>query len=45
MSKLRVIKKYPNRRRYDTKLSRCVTIEDLKQLIVKLEATAVLARI
>ena len=29
----RLIKKYPNRRLYDTELSRYVTIEDVRQLI------------
>ena len=31
---LRVIKKYPNRRLYDTRISSYITIEDVRQLIV-----------
>jgi len=31
---LRIIKKYPNRRLYDTEISSYVTIEDVRQLIV-----------
>jgi len=34
MAKLRVIKKYPNRRLYDTEISSYVTIEDVRQLVV-----------
>jgi polyhydroxyalkanoate synthesis repressor PhaR len=34
MSQLRVIKKYPNRRLYDTEISSYVTLEDVRQLIV-----------
>ena len=34
MSELRVIKKYPNRRLYDTEISSYVTLEDVRQLIV-----------
>jgi|TARA_B100001964_G_scaffold204909_1_gene234977 polyhydroxyalkanoate synthesis repressor PhaR len=34
MSEPRVIKKYPNRRLYDTHLSQYVTVADLRQLIV-----------
>ncbi|MDQ3040113.1 MAG: polyhydroxyalkanoate synthesis repressor PhaR [Pseudomonadota bacterium] len=34
MSALRVIKKYPNRRLYDTEISSYITIEDVRQLIV-----------
>jgi polyhydroxyalkanoate synthesis repressor PhaR len=33
MSNLRLIKKYPNRRLYDTELSRYITIEDIRKLI------------
>jgi polyhydroxyalkanoate synthesis repressor PhaR len=33
MDQPRLIKKYPNRRLYDTELSRYVTIEDVRQLI------------
>jgi len=32
---LRIIKKYPNRRLYDTEISSYVTIEDVRQLIVE----------
>jgi len=35
---LRIIKKYPNRRLYDTEISSYVTIEDVRQLIVDGEA-------
>ena len=31
---LRVIKKYPNRRLYDTEISSYITVEDVRQLIV-----------
>ena len=34
MSQLRIIKKYPNRRLYDTEISSYVTLEDVRQLIV-----------
>jgi polyhydroxyalkanoate synthesis repressor PhaR len=34
MSSTRVIKKYPNRRLYDTEISSYITIEDVRQLIV-----------
>ena len=34
MAALRIIKKYPNRRLYDTKISSYITIEDVRQLIV-----------
>ena len=34
MTKSRVIKKYPNRRLYDTDISSYITIEDVRQLIV-----------
>lgn len=34
MTKLRIIKKYPNRRLYDTDISSYITIEDVRQLIV-----------
>ena len=34
MSAIRVIKKYPNRRLYDTEISSYITIEDVRQLIV-----------
>ena len=34
MTAIRVIKKYPNRRLYDTEISSYITIEDVRQLIV-----------
>ena len=34
MSQVRIIKKYPNRRLYDTEISSYVTLEDVRQLIV-----------
>jgi polyhydroxyalkanoate synthesis repressor PhaR len=34
MAVTRIIKKYPNRRLYDTKISSYITIEDVRQLIV-----------
>ena len=34
MSSPRIIKKYPNRRLYDTEISSYITIEDVRQLIV-----------
>ena len=34
MPQLRIIKKYPNRRLYDTEISSYVTLEDVRQLIV-----------
>jgi polyhydroxyalkanoate synthesis repressor PhaR len=34
MPKPRVIKKYPNRRLYDTEISSYITLEDVRQLIV-----------
>ena len=34
MSSKRVIKKYPNRRLYDTQISSYITVEDVRQLIV-----------
>ena len=34
MAKIRVIKKYPNRRLYDTEISSYITIEDVRQLVV-----------
>ena len=34
MAATRVIKKYPNRRLYDTEISSYITIEDVRQLIV-----------
>jgi len=38
MAPTRVIKKYPNRRLYDTEISSYITIEDVRQLIVDGEA-------
>lgn len=38
MSAARIIKKYPNRRLYDTEISSYITIEDVRQLIVDGEA-------
>lgn len=35
MSQSRIIKKYPNRRLYDTEISSYVTLEDVRQLIVE----------
>ncbi|HEY0333685.1 MAG TPA: polyhydroxyalkanoate synthesis repressor PhaR, partial [Stenotrophomonas sp.] len=34
MAALRIIKKYPNRRLYDTEISSYITIEDVRQLII-----------
>jgi polyhydroxyalkanoate synthesis repressor PhaR len=34
MAQIRIIKKYPNRRLYDTEISSYVTLEDVRQLIV-----------
>jgi polyhydroxyalkanoate synthesis repressor PhaR len=34
MAKMRVIKKYPNRRLYDTEISSYITIEDVRQLVI-----------
>ncbi|MEO5565072.1 MAG: polyhydroxyalkanoate synthesis repressor PhaR [Luteimonas sp.] len=39
---VRVIKKYPNRRLYDTEISSYITIEDVRQLIVDGETFEVL---
>lgn len=33
MSRTRIIKKYPNRRLYDTEISSYVTLEDIRQLV------------
>jgi polyhydroxyalkanoate synthesis repressor PhaR len=35
MSKPRIIKKYPNRRLYDTELSRYITFADIRDLVMK----------
>jgi polyhydroxyalkanoate synthesis repressor PhaR len=37
MSEARVIRKYPNRRLYDTAESRYITLSDIKQLVVNSE--------
>jgi polyhydroxyalkanoate synthesis repressor PhaR len=37
MSEPRIIKKYPNRRLYDTAISRYITLEDVKQLALDCE--------
>ena len=34
MAAIRIIKKYPNRRLYDTEISSYITVEDVRQLIV-----------
>ncbi len=34
MSDVRIIKKYPNRRLYDTELSRYITLNDVRQLVI-----------
>ena len=34
MSETRIIKKYPNRRLYDTEVSRYITLEDVRQLVL-----------
>lgn len=34
MNKLRIIKKYPNRRLYDTEISSYITIDEVRQLVV-----------
>ena len=33
-SDLRIIKKYPNRRLYDTRISRYITLQDVKELVI-----------
>lgn len=38
MQKTRIIKKYPNRRLYDTDISSYITMEDVRQLVVDGEA-------
>lgn len=35
MSDRRVIKKYPNRRLYDTEISRYITLEEIRQLVLR----------
>jgi polyhydroxyalkanoate synthesis repressor PhaR len=34
MARARIIKKYPNRRLYDTEISAYVTLEDIRQLVI-----------
>ncbi|MEZ5440310.1 MAG: polyhydroxyalkanoate synthesis repressor PhaR [Lysobacterales bacterium] len=34
MARVRIIKKYPNRRLYDTEISSYVTLEDIRQLVI-----------
>lgn len=34
MSETRIIKKYPNRRLYDTEISKYITLEDVRQLVL-----------
>jgi polyhydroxyalkanoate synthesis repressor PhaR len=34
MNDIRIIKKYPNRRLYDTKISRYITLEEVRQLVL-----------
>jgi len=34
MSETRIIKKYPNRRLYDTQISRYITLQDIKELVM-----------
>ena len=41
MSETRIIKKYPNRRLYDTAISKYVTLSDVKQLVIDKEAVKV----
>ena len=35
MSDIRIIKKYPNRRLYDTEVSRYITLEEVRQLVME----------
>lgn len=42
MDKFRVIKKYPNRRLYDTEISKYVTLNDVRQLVIDREPLKVL---
>ncbi|HIF17602.1 MAG TPA: polyhydroxyalkanoate synthesis repressor PhaR [Cycloclasticus sp.] len=43
MSDFRIIKKYPNRRLYDTEISKYVTLNDVRQLIIDREPVKVVA--
>ncbi|MCW5589778.1 MAG: polyhydroxyalkanoate synthesis repressor PhaR [Legionellales bacterium] len=40
--KIRIIKKYPNRRLYDTAISRYITLQDIKQLVLDCEEIKVI---
>lgn len=42
MSAQRIIKKYPNRRLYDTEVSRYITLENIRQLVIANEDFAVI---
>ena len=42
MSKQRIIKKYPNRRLYDTEISKYVTLNDVRQFVIDREAIKVI---
>jgi len=42
MSEKRIIKKYPNRRLYDTTISKYVTLADVKQLIIDRERVKII---
>jgi len=42
MTNSRIIKKYPNRRLYDTEISKYVTLNDVRQLIIEREPIKVL---
>jgi len=42
MENFRVIKKYPNRRLYDTEISKYVTLSDVRQLVIDREPVKVL---
>ncbi|HUP91963.1 MAG TPA: polyhydroxyalkanoate synthesis repressor PhaR [Solimonas sp.] len=35
MTEVRIIKKYPNRRLYDTEISRYITLEEIRQLVLQ----------
>ena len=37
MSKVRIIKKYPNRRLYDTEISSYITLQDVKELVMSFQ--------
>lgn len=42
MSEIRMIKKYPNRRLYDTTISSYITLEDIRQLVLDNESFRVI---